>query len=246
MPWRRTSDPYAIVVSEVMLQQTPVERVEARYESFITAFPGFVELAGAYFADIMGLWKGLGYNRRARNLHLLAQEVVVRHKGTLPSDEVVLSGLPGLGKATAGAVRAFAFNEPAVFVETNIRRVCIHHFFPGSESVSDRQILSVVRQILDHEHPREWYYALMDYGTWLRKRVPNPNRRSSAYKRQPSFEGSNREVRGRVIEHILALGKATRNDLLSLTGSEPERLDAILGDLVREGMIREESAIYFL
>jgi adenine-specific DNA glycosylase len=137
LAWRETRDPYRILVSEFMLQQTQVERVEDKYPQFLGAFPGFAALAGANLKDVLACWQGLGYNRRAKSLLETARAVVELHGGELPSSREELLALPGVGEATAGALMAFAFNRPVVFVETNIRRVCLYFFFPGKREVRD-------------------------------------------------------------------------------------------------------------
>jgi A/G-specific adenine glycosylase len=202
-PWRRTTNPYHIVVSEIMLQQTQVERVHGKYLEFIHAFPDFASLSKAFQKDVLALWQGLGYNRRALALKRLAENVVSMHGGTLPRDVEALSSLPGIGKTTAGAILAFAFNFPSVFIETNIRRVFIHEFFDGEDDVKDTEILPLVEAMVDRENPREWYWALMDYGSMLKKNVENPNRRSAHYTRQTPFEGSDRRIRGLVLKRLL-------------------------------------------
>jgi A/G-specific adenine glycosylase len=238
MPWRNTKDPYAVLVSEIMLQQTQVERVMLKYPEFIHAFPDFGSLASAPFPEILRIWQGMGYNRRAKFLKEIARTVVREYAGILPDDPEVLGRFPGIGRATAGSIAAFAYDRPVVFIETNIRRVFIHCFFPDQEEVHDTGILPLVRETLDRENPREWYYALMDYGTYLKRSVPNPNRRSRHYQRQPPFEGSDRRIRGEIIRIVLAEPGIPVPDLARRIGCEPERLERILGALVGEGFIR--------
>ena len=235
--WRKTRDPYHILVSEIMLQQTQVPRVALKFPQFIAAFPDVQSLAGATLADILGVWKGRGYNRRAIALREIAGLVVSKFSGVIPDDVALLSGFPGIGKATAGSIVAFAFDRPTVFIETNIRRVYIHCFFSENVPVSDREILPFVEKTLDREHPREWYYALMDYGAVLGRRVPNPNRRSTHYHRQAAFEGSDRQVRGQVLAMLLRDGTMQRNDLIAGIGENPDRTGTILLALAREGFV---------
>jgi len=199
LPWRRTRDPYQILVSEIMLQQTQVARVLEFYPRFIARFPDFRRLSRASLRLVLKEWQGLGYNRRALMLKKLSGVIMERHGGTLPADHELLLELPGIGKATAGAVLAFAFRKPAVFIETNIRRVYLHFFFPGCGGVRDAEIFPLVVETLDRRNPREWYYALMDYGAMLAKTVRNPNRRSAHFKTQSRFRGSLREGRGAII-----------------------------------------------
>ena len=156
LPWRATTDPYHILVSEIMLQQTQVERVALKYDPFLQAFPDVWSLARAPLRDIMAAWQGLGYNRRALALQRIARRLTVDFDGRLPDSVDTLCTFPGIGEATAGALAAFAFNQPVVFIETNIRRVFIHCFFPGQSRVRDREILPLVDQTLDRLQPRPW------------------------------------------------------------------------------------------
>ena len=184
MPWRRARDlrdPYRILVSEIMLQQTQVSRVVGFYENFIKKFPDVRTLAGAKTAEVLKAWQGLGYNRRALALQRLAKEVVEKYQGKLPHEKEKLVALPGIGEYTAGAVRAFAFNQPEIFIETNIRRVFIHFFFPRRQKVTDTEIVRYSERTLDRKNPREWYFALMDYGAMLGNSTQNPNHRSAHY-----------------------------------------------------------------
>jgi A/G-specific adenine glycosylase len=189
MPWRVSRDPYHIVVSEIMLQQTQVGRVLSKYEQFISTFPDFDSVSKAPLQEILKVWQGLGYNRRAIALQKICQLVVTEYGGELPNCVETLQTLPGIGPATAGAICAFAFNQPTVFIETNIRRVFIHFFFPNRNGVKDKEILPLVERTLDIRSPRTWYHALMDYGAMLKKEEHNPNRRSAHYTRQAPFQG---------------------------------------------------------
>ncbi|MBI3495556.1 A/G-specific adenine glycosylase, partial [Candidatus Berkelbacteria bacterium] len=190
-PWRRTDNPYHILISEVMLQQTQAPRVVAKYNEFITTFPTIQALAKAPIEKLLRVWQGLGYNRRALALRKLAQIAAAEHGGTLPNDYEQLLALPGVGQSTAGAVLAFGYNNPMPFIETNIRRVYLHFFFPERDQVSDRQLLPLIKATLDRSQARRWYFALMDYGAMLAHETPiNPNRRSRSYHRQSRFEGS--------------------------------------------------------
>jgi A/G-specific adenine glycosylase len=244
LPWRRTTNPYHIVVSEIMLQQTQVERVHGKYLDFINAFPDFDSLSRASQKDVLALWQGLGYNRRALALKRLAENVVSMHGGALPQDVNALNSLPGIGKTTAGEILAFAFNIPTVFIETNIRRVFIHEFFDGEEDVKDTEILPLVEATVDGENPREWYWALMDYGSMLKKNVENPNRRSAHYTRQTPFEGSDRRIRGLVVKRLLNHMPLSAEILVEETGVGLDHLKRILAGLVNEGFICEDKGLY--
>ncbi len=244
LPWRKTRDPYHILVSEIMLQQTQVERVIEKYEKFITVFPDPSSLAGASLKDVLGVWQGLGYNRRARSLMLTAGIIVTMYDGKMPVSVGELSGLPGIGKTTAGEIAAFAFNLPVVFIETNIRRVFIHHFFPEESAVKDREIMPLVEATLDREHPRDWYYALMDYGSMLKKVVKNPNRQSAHYKKQSSFANSDRQIRGAILRILLRESALTRSELQRKVNVEPDRAERILAGMTGEGLVREDNGEY--
>jgi A/G-specific adenine glycosylase len=237
MPWRSSRDPYHIVVSEIMLQQTQVERVVPKYEQFIETFPDFFSLAQAPLRDILTLWQGLGYNRRAMALQKIGQMVVDEHGGKLPDSVETLQAFPGIGPATAGAICAFAFNQPTVFIETNIRRVFIHSFFPGRNEIKDKEILPLVERTLDTAQPRTWYFALMDYGAALKEISANPNRRSAHHTRQPPFEGSNRQIRGLILKLLLENSEITEEELLRAVGRSPELVQQIIRQLVNEGFI---------
>jgi len=236
-PWRETTNPYATLVSEIMLQQTQVGRVAEKFPQFMAAFPDFSALATAPLADVLAQWQGMGYNRRAIALQKCARKIMEEFYGELPDDPEILATFPGIGKATASSICAFAFNRPVVFIETNIRRVFIHCFFPGSESVDDAVILPLVRDALYHGNPREWYNALMDYGTELKKSVPNPNRRSVHYSRQPAFEGSDRKIRGEILRLLLSGKTLSEKALVKQVGEDPDRTRRILTALENEGFI---------
>ena len=238
MPWRNDPSPYNVVVSEIMLQQTQVSRVTPKYLHFMALFPDWYALAGATSSQVLAAWQGLGYNRRALNLHATAKIVAEQHRGILPDDPQVLQTLPGIGPNTAGSIVAFAYDVPVVFIETNIRRVFIFHLFPEVESVTDKQLMPHIKTALDTEHPRQWYYALMDYGSYLAKLVPNPNRQSSHYARQSKFEGSHRQVRGAVVRLLLQHRDLSLQQLAEMTETAPLKLLAALEQLIAEGFIQ--------
>lgn len=243
LPWRDTKDPYKILVSEVMLQQTQVDRVISKYGAFIFAFPTFEALAEASVGDVLRLWQGLGYNRRALALKRLAEEVVVRHGGHLPRKIAELEELPGIGPYTAAAVAAFAWNEPCPLIETNIRNVYTHFFFESMGQIEDREILPIVEETLSREHPREWYYALMDYGAMLKKTHRHLNSRSKHYTKQSKFEGSDRQLRGGILK-ILLSGPVAEYTVCTALGSVDERCQRILLQLETEGFIQKHGRKY--
>jgi A/G-specific adenine glycosylase len=236
-PWRDTTDPYAVVVSEVMLQQTQAHRVVEKYGEFLAAFPTFEELAAAPLRDVLAVWSGLGYNRRATGLKALAERVMSEHAGRLPDTPGELVRLPMIGKATAGSICAFAFDSPVVFIETNIRRVYIHSFFPDATAVDDRDIEPFVAQTLHRRSPRTWYNGLMDVGTALASRVPNPNRRSKHYTRQSPFEGSLRQVRGEILRILSREGEKGTDELARELPFDTRRVEEAVQHLAREGFL---------
>src|SRR6266481_1697553 len=203
-PWRRRRNPYKVLVSEIMLQQTQVGRVVEKYKEFFKKFPNLQSLAQARVGDVLTAWQGLGYNRRALMLKKLSEIVAVQYGGELPQDFEKLIELPGIGPSTAGGVMAFAFNKPVVFIETNIRRAYIHFFFKNAEKVHDKKLIPLIEATLDRKNPREWYWALMDYGAMLGTLEHNPNKRSAHYALQSKFKGSNREVRGSILKFLIA------------------------------------------
>lgn len=211
-PWRKTTDPYKILVSEIMLQQTQTSRVVPKYELFIQQFPKIENLAKASNEDVLRLWSGLGYNRRALYLKRLAERIVKENRG-VNLDPEFLKTLPGIGPNTAGAIYVFSTNKPFVFIETNIRRVFIHEFFKGQEKILDSSLTPLISHTLDQENPREWCYALMDYGACLAKVEINPNRKSKHYTKQSKFEGSVRQVRGKILKILIEQKQISKNNL---------------------------------
>ncbi len=241
-PWRQTTNRYRILVSEVMLQQTQAERVVPYYRRFVATYPNTQCLAEARLPDVLALWQGLGYNRRARLLREAARQVCRQHHGRIPLDPERLTELPGIGPYTASAIAAFAGNRPEVVIETNIRSAILHHFFAGSDGVSDRQLAPVVAEVIDREAPREWYQALMDYGAMLKRQVSNPSRRSRHYSQQAPFAGSNRQLRGQVIKCLLA-GPQTAAQLAGTLTVERQRLNQVLQELITEQLVVQDGRL---
>lgn len=244
--WRKpnacgTFDPYKIMVSEIMLQQTQVSRVIEKYRQFVDVFPTIHDLAAAPLQDVLLLWQGLGYNRRARFLREAALLVVQNNNGTMPSTLADLVALPGIGPNTASAILVYTHNQPLSFIETNIRAVYIHYFFNNSESVSDRDIITLVEQSMYIDNPREWYWALMDYGTYLKKSTVNPTRRSKHYVKQSRFEGSARQLRGEILRQ-LANGPRTEQDLEN-TLHDSRFSDVVTGLIKDQLIIRKTGTI---
>jgi A/G-specific adenine glycosylase len=249
LPWRRTSDPYEILVSEVMLQQTQVARVLVKYPEFLARFPTPAALARAQLADVLAAWAGLGYNRRALSLQRAVKTLVERHEGRVPASFEELRRLPGVGPATAAAVCAFAFGQPHAFIETNIRAAFIHYFFPERESVADAEILPLVERTMDREDPRHWFYALMDYGVWIKRMFDNPSRKSKHHAVQTPFAGSRRELRARVLQALLLIAPSTAapDELRARLPGPPRELDElvpVLEELAGEGFLERKRSGY--
>lgn len=234
LPWRQTVDPYAILVSEIMLQQTQVSRVISKYQQFLGQFPAVERLAAAPMADVLRVWSGLGYNRRAKFLHQAAQSVIASFGGQFPDSLAELVKLPGVGPNTAGAILAYAHNQPVVFVETNIRTVYLHHFFSDKTDIPDVEIRQLLEATIDQEQPREWYWALMDYGAHLKQTIGNQNHRSRSYAKQSKFEGSRRQIRGQVLR---LLGEQSQTKTILAKHITDPRLDEVVAALLNEGLI---------
>ena len=234
LPWKKTADPYKILVSEIMLQQTQVERVLPKYKSFLKKWGTARQLAAAPLSEVLKEWQGLGYNRRARMLHECAKKISVR-SGKWPRTHKELVMLPGVGPYTAGAVMAFAFNKAVPIIETNIRTAYLHHFFMNRTDVTEKQILKKIEKTLDTANPREWYWALMDYGSFLKRQHGNNAKQARSYSKQSKFKGSDREVRGAIIRE-LATGNKSQRTLLKLPFDE-QKIEAQLKKLQEEGMV---------
>ncbi|MEI6125767.1 MAG: A/G-specific adenine glycosylase [Pseudomonadota bacterium] len=239
LPWRKTDDPYHILVSELMLQQTQVDRVIPKYTEFIRQFSGVKALAQAPLHRILKAWSGLGYNRRAVSLKKSAAYLAENFHGKIPGTCEELMQLPGIGPYTASAICVFAYNQPLTFIETNIRTVYIHFFFPGQQSVKDTDILPLVEKTLYTKNPRKWFNALMDYGVLLKKLHANPGRKSAHHTTQSPFKGSDREIRGLIIKTLLELSACTEKTLMEHVNKEQEKVKRILQQLQEEGFIQK-------
>ncbi len=245
LPWRLTRNPYRILVSEIMLQQTQVERVIPKYQNFLRCFPTLESLSEASLGEVLREWQGLGYNRRAKMLHECTKQIVSDHGGRFPRTYAVLITLRGVGHYTAGAIMAFAWNKPTPIIETNIRTIFIHHFFNDATDVDDKEILEIVERTLDRENSREWYYALMDYGVYIKKEFGNPNSRSKHYIKQSAFKNSDRQIRGAILR-LLSSDSCTRIKILKKLLFNDIRVDAQLEKLIKEGMIEIKNQKYRL
>ena len=244
--WRSEISPYRVLVSEIMLQQTQTGRVEEKFSAFVARFPGFQELAAADFSEVLRLWKGLGYNRRAKYLHDISRTAVAEFDSALPDDPEILVRFSGIGKATAASICVFAFNKPYGFIETNIRTVFIHFFFPDQLGVSDPEIFVLVEKTMDSENPRRWFYALMDYGVMLKQTVGNLSRKSSTYRKQSRFEGSDRQLRGRILDLLLSRTRVDVKTAAIILEQPEDRVRALTGALYSEGLLVEDNGWFKL
>jgi A/G-specific adenine glycosylase len=260
LPWRHTHDPYRIWISEVMLQQTQVKRVDGRWQRWLERFPDISALAGATSAEVLEEWQGMGYNRRALSL-LEAARIIMKTSKELPCDSAELITLPGIGAATAAGIRAFAFDLPSVYLETNVRTVFLHELFPDELDVADSRIIPLIEASCPKDadnpldDPRSWYYALLDYGAHLKKVMPNPSRRSRSHVRQSAFEGSHRQKRAELLRILLKHTSGLTLKVLVYEMSEleqragrgplfePEILD-LLNELTAEGFCRYNNGIW--
>lgn len=244
MPWRRDTRPYFVLVSELMLQQTQVDRVIPKFEAFIAAFPNVQTLAQASLADVLKLWNGLGYNRRAKYLHDAAKMIMKEFAGEFPENEDTLRKLPGVGPNTAGAIRAYAFNQPAIFIETNVRTVYFEHFFPEGDKVDDKQLREVVAATIDQVSPREFYWALMDYGSWLKKQGAGRLQQSRHYTKQSALKGSIREIRGQIVRVLTK--EAMKQEALQKSVDFDDRFTLALDGLLRDGLVVQTNDVLHL
>lgn len=241
--WRRKISPYNVVVSEIMLQQTQTSRVAEKFPVFIKKFPNFKALAQATTPELLQAWQGLGYNRRALYLRELAKTIVTTYKNKLPNNSAELISLPGIGPNTAGSIRAFAFDEPSIFIETNIRAVFLHEFFPGQVEIPDTALLPLIESTLPTSNYREWYWALMDYGVYLKKTQPNPSRASKHHTKQSSFKGSDRAVRGEILRQLINKPRSLGAIIQLIKKFDPAKsqkntLVPILNSLIKEGFLK--------
>ena len=257
LPWRNVDDPYAVLVSEVMLQQTQVARVEKYWSRWMALFPTVDALAAADTATVLEMWQGLGYNRRALALKRACETCSAEMAGVLPRTAGELVQLPGVGPATAAGVIAFAYDEPSVYIETNVRSVFLHELFPDADMVTDKQLAPYVADTCPAEGARAWYYALLDYGAHLKTQVTNPSRRSKHHVRQSKFEGSRREKRSFLLKQVLAASDGVGIEELYARlddyersaergGADRELFESIVAELVSEGFFRQEGELLVL
>jgi A/G-specific adenine glycosylase len=232
------------MVSEIMLQQTQVDRVVPKFEAFIGRFPTIEVLSKATLAEVLQMWSGLGYNRRAKFLHEAAIKIMGEHGGAFPETEKGLISLPGVGVNTAGAILTYSFNQPSIFIETNIRTVYFYHFFLERDEVSDTELRAIVEVTIDTEHPREWYWALMDYGSYLKRQGIGQNNKSRHYKKQTPLKGSVREVRGQILKLLITADFEEKELRIKLLADQ--RFEPALVSLEKEGLIAKTGRRYHL
>lgn len=248
--WREDITPYRIVVSEIMLQQTQTARVKEKFENWIRIFPDFQTLAKAPQALVLKHWQGLGYNRRGVALHTISKLVMDNHNGILPANIATLQTFPSIGPNTAGSIAAFAFNMPTIFIETNIRTVFTCEFFTGKTEISDKELIPYIQATLDTKNPRDWYYALMDYGVHLKKLLPRINSASKHYAKQSTFKGSKRQIRGHIIKILTQFHQLSYQDIIMITKEalplNPYSIQTVIQDLLSEKLIYQKNEIIHL
>lgn len=246
-PFREKITPYNVLVSEIMLQQTQTGRVSEKFLTFIEKFPSFLVLSKAPLEDVLKAWQGLGYNRRAIALKKISDIVINEYNGNLPNSIEILKSFPQIGHNTASSIATFAFNKSTIFIETNIRRVYIYFFFRSKDDITDKEIFPIVEKTMDKTNPREWYYALMDYGVMLKKSHPDLNKRSAHYRKQASFKGSNRQIRGKVLKMLIS-GKSFNISEIEkqLKTVDNKKLKTILSQLEKEEFIEIKEEIVYI
>lgn len=229
-----------------MLQQTQAERVAPKYIAFLKKFPSLGSLARAGEREVLSLWSGLGYNRRALYLCRTAKIILEQHKGVVPGDPDILETFPGLGKYTSRAVVTFSYDLPCIFIETNIRSVFIETFFKKTKrQITDKEILPLIEKTLPKIKLQQWYYALMDYGAYLKKVKKVSNVRHAIYKKQKPFKGSLREVRGSIIRYLLTEKRGVKlSSIFSKIPFEKERIVEAVKLLVKEKLVKETRGMY--
>ena len=235
-----------------MLKQTQVARVLTRWERFLARFPTVDALAAASSGDVVEEWQGMGYNRRALALKRAADICSEQFGGRMPEGVEELVKLPGIGEATAAGITAFSRDVPFTYIETNVRAVFIHRFFPDAERVTDKQLRPLVEAACPTEDVRGWYYALLDVGAHLKRTQINPSRRAAAYTRQSAFEGSRRQKRSWLLREVMASDGVGGDELFARLnrvereagrdGIDRATFDSIMADMEREGFFTSDGA----
>lgn len=221
-----------------MLQQTQTNRVSEKFVNFIRKFPDFQTLSEALLEEVLKEWQGLGYNRRAIALKKIAGIVIKSYGGNVPKSIEELKKFPQIGHNTASSILTFAFNQPTIFIETNIRTVFIYFFFHSKISINDKEITPLIEKTFDKINPRKWCYALMDYGVMLKKKFPKLNKKSAHYRKQSPFKGSARQIRGKILKILVEKKSVSKlelkNNFKHING---DLINKILQQLEKEGFI---------
>lgn len=239
LPWRKTADPYNILVSEFMLQQTQVSRVIKYYNKWIKKWPTIQKLAAEKYKNVLRAWVGLGYNRRAMYLHNTANIIVDEFNGDVLSAVKHYERLPGIGLYTSKAIRIFADNEDIATVDTNIRRIFINEF-NLDESISEKALFKIAQQSLPKGKSREWHNALMDYGAlYLTSRKTGIKPKTT----QSSFQGSDRQIRGQIIRKLLQENQS-KYQLEQQLNIDSSRITPILDKMLKEKTISKTKNQY--
>lgn len=269
LPWRRTRDPWKVLVSEIMLQQTQVDRVIPKYEAFLAKWPTASAFASARLGEALAAWSGLGYNRRCKHLHLAAKEIVAVHGGVTPVEVGALLSLPGIGPYTSRAVASFSANADVILWDTNVRRIALRYFFGGEFAhrvPNDERLHAVLEAAFPKGRSRDWHNALMDFGSascvgrsplcaacplrhscaaasrFLRGHAP----KQLLVKPQARFEGSQRQARGAILRALASAGKKG----LSLDALQTElgnhEAETVVEALAKEGMVVRNGAVVHL
>ncbi|MGM5480733.1 MAG: Fe-S cluster assembly protein HesB [Nanobdellota archaeon] len=235
LPWRDTTDRYKIMVSEIMLQQTQVSRVIEKYNEWMNQFPSPQELADASLSDVLKLWKGLGYNNRAKRLQDTCKLIVKKHNGIVPETIEELLKLPGIGPYTARSILIFADNKDIATVDTNIRRIFIAEL-GVDEKTSDKELFELAQELLPKGRSKDWHNALMDYGA-----VVLTSRKSGIRPKttQSKFEGSKRQYRAKLLHHIVEKGGLTVAEAKIEYSDSPVPVGEILDELASDGLVRK-------
>jgi A/G-specific adenine glycosylase len=238
-PWRETTDRYAVMVSEIMLQQTQAERVVGKFTLWMERFPDPETLASASLREVLLLWSGLGYNSRGQRLQSCAKVIMERFGGVVPASPEQLKTLPGIGEYTCRSIPVFADNLDAAAVDTNIRRIIIHEFSLPEDTLKHK-IQEAAEQLVPQGRSREWHNALMDYGS-----LCLTSRRTGIrpLTKQSKFQGSKRWYRGRLIKELIHSEGMFFEEMEEKYGNCPWNLQEIINDLISEGLVeRPESA----
>ncbi|HWR27858.1 MAG TPA: Fe-S cluster assembly protein HesB [Candidatus Thermoplasmatota archaeon] len=241
LPWRKTIDPYKILLSELMLQQTQVKRVILYYEKWIARWPTIDALASASLPEVLHMWMGLGYNTRAKNLHTTARKIVATFNSDVLQAMKQYKELPGIGKYTSQAVQIFSSNSDLVTVDTNIRRILISEFKLPIK-IADKELWLLAETCLPLGESRDWHNALMDYGA-LHMTAQKTGIKPKT--QQTQFEGSNRQIRAQILRCLLQKSMSF-SELEKTVGIGQMRLGAILDKMMNEKIIENKNKTYHL